>query len=200
MKGIIYIIKNNINGKIYIGQTVQKLKDRWYQHCGKSGISKEEMKMSIKRAILKYGKENFSVEILEECDRSNLDAREKYYIQIYDSYKNGYNSTIGGQNGIQKEFRTIEETKHQDIIDLYNTGFSLRTIADNYNVDKQTIKHILGHYNVKLRSTRTYKFSQVDRQSILKDYYSGISRKDITKKWGISKNYLSQLINGVRNV
>jgi predicted GIY-YIG superfamily endonuclease len=42
MKGIIYIIKNNINGKVYIGQTIQKLKDRWYRHCGKSGLSKNE--------------------------------------------------------------------------------------------------------------------------------------------------------------
>jgi hypothetical protein len=53
MKGIIYIIKNNINGKVYIGQTIQKLKDRWYRHCGKSGLSKNELNMHIKRAILK---------------------------------------------------------------------------------------------------------------------------------------------------
>ena len=200
MKGIIYIIKNDINSKVYIGQTIQKLKDRWYRHCGKNGISKEESNMHIKRAILKYGKEHFHIEVLEECEKSNLDNREKYYIQLYDSYVHGYNLTIGGQNGIQKEFRVIEESRHQEIINLYNTGISLRKIADNYNVDKQTIKHILEHYNIELRNTRTYKYSQEDRQRILNEYYNGISRKEIMKKWKISKSYLSQLINGFRNV
>lgn len=81
MKGIIYIIKNNINGKVYIGQTIQKLKDRWYRHCGKSGLSKNELNMHIKRAIFKYGKENFTIEVLEECDQCDLNEREKYYIK-----------------------------------------------------------------------------------------------------------------------
>lgn len=55
--------------------------------------------MHIKRAILKYGRQNFSIKELEECDTGKLDEREVYYISLYDSYNNGYNSTKGGKSG-----------------------------------------------------------------------------------------------------
>lgn len=200
MKGVIYIIKNNINSKVYIGQTIQKLKDRWYRHCGKSGISESESNMAIKRAILKYGKENFTIEVLEECDQCNLDEREKYYINKYNSYNSGYNSTEGGQLGTRPLFRKIPVDIHTEIINLYKGGFSLRSIADNYNVDKHTIKHILEYYNIPLRNTRSYKYSSEERAKIIEDYNAGLSRKEIQEKWKISHSYLSQLINGIRNV
>ena len=156
--------------------------------------------MAIKRAILKYGKENFTIEILEECEQSLLNDKEKYYIKVYDSYNKGYNCTLGGQNGLNIIFKKIPEDKHQDIIDLYNEGLSLRCIADDYNVDKHTIKHILNYYNISLRDRKSYKYSTKERIKILEDYNNGISRKDIIKKWKISQSYLSQLINGIRNV
>lgn len=49
------------------------------------------------QAIRKYGVENFSFEVLEECDTSLLDEKEVYYINLYNSYKEGYNATLGGQ-------------------------------------------------------------------------------------------------------
>jgi hypothetical protein len=55
--------------------------------------------MRIKKAIHKYGKENFTIEELEICDVKDLDAREIFYINFYNSYKNGYNSTLGGKSG-----------------------------------------------------------------------------------------------------
>lgn len=156
--------------------------------------------MHIKRAILKYGKENFSIEILEECPKELLNDREKHYIKLYNSYNSGYNSTLGGQNGILNPFKKIAKDKHNEIIDLYKAGLSLRSIADNYNVDKHTIKHILDYYNIPLRNTRQYKYSSEERSEILKDYNNGMSRKEIINKWKISRSYLSQLINGIRKV
>ena len=50
----------------------------------------------LSRAFRKYGIENFSFEILEECSKEDLDDREIYYISKYDSYFNGYNQTTGG--------------------------------------------------------------------------------------------------------
>lgn len=69
-----------------------------------------------------------------------------------------------------------------------------------FNVDKQTIKDLLVRNNIKLRTTRTYKLSQKDREEILNAFYSGLSRKEIINKWNISKSYLSQLINGYRRI
>ena len=74
--------------------------------------------MHIKRAILKYGKENFSIEILEECPKELLNDREKYYIKLYNSYNSGYNSTLGGQNGVLITFKKIAKDKHNEIITI----------------------------------------------------------------------------------
>ena len=88
----------------------------------------------------------------------------------------------------------------ESIIKEYNTGKSLRTLGTIFKVDKQTIKDLLIRHNVELRTTRTYKLSQKDRDKVLEDFASGLSRKEIMIKWNISKSYLSQLINGYRRI
>lgn len=196
MFGIIYIIKNNFNDKVYIGQTIQSLKLRWQEHCRK-GSSKNEQNMRIKKAIHKYGKENFTIKELEICDVKDLDIREIYYINFYNSYKNGYNSTLGGKSGTKP--LKLSNIEQQNCIELYKLGFSLRSIAKEFNVDKATIKHIIEINNENLRKSRTYKFSINERLQILEDL-KYLSRKEIIEKWKISKSYLSQLINGKRRI
>lgn len=195
MKGFIYKITNTINGKSYIGQTIQNVKDRFYQHCA-TKCSKAILDMAIHRAIMKYGKSNFTIEVIEEIDSANLNDREKYWIKYYNSYNNGYNSTKGGQGGC-KSFKALDV---ESIIKEYNLGKSLRALGIIFKVDKQTIKDLLIRYNIELRTTRTYKLSQKDREKVLIDFTSGLSRKEIMIKWNISKSYLSQLINGYRRI
>ena len=195
MRGFIYKITNTINGKSYIGQTIQNVKERFYQHCA-TKCSKAVSNMAIHRAIKKYGKSNFTVEVIEEIDSANLNDRERYWIKYYNSYNNGYNSTKGGQDGC-KPFKDLDV---ESIIKEYNTGKSLRTLGTIFKVDKQTIKGLLIRHNIKLRTTRTYKLSQKDRDKVLEDFASGLSRKEIMIKWNISKSYLSQLINGYRRI
>ena len=195
MRGFIYKITNTINGKSYIGQTIQNVKERFYQHCA-TKCSKAVSNMAIHRAIKKYGKSNFIVEVIEEIDSANLNDRERYWIKYYNSYNNGYNSTKGGQDGC-KSFKDLDV---ESIIKEYNTGKSLRTLGTIFKVDKQTIKDLLVRNNISLRTTRTYKFSQKDREDIIKDLSLGLSRKEIISKWHISKSYLSQLINGYRRI
>ena len=195
MRGFIYKITNTINGKSYIGQTIQNVKERFYQHCV-TKCSKAVSNMAIHRAIKKYGKSNFTVEVIEEIDSTNLNDRERYWIRYYDSYNNGYNSTEGGQDGI-KLFKNLDT---ESIVREYKSGKSLREIGRLFNVDKQTIKDLLVRNNINLRTTRTYKLSQKDREDIIKDLSLGLSRKEIISKWHISKGYLSQLINGYRRI
>ena len=78
-----------------------------YSQSNKEGVT------GIDGAIRKYGKNNFSVEVLEECQENLLDERERYYIKYYNSYNEGYNLTLGGQDGIGslKNFN-IEEVKN----------------------------------------------------------------------------------------
>ena len=92
---IIYKITNLINGKIYIGQTVQEFKCRINQHksCKTSLIG---------QAIQKYGWDNFNPEVVEKCRSiEELNEREKYWItELNTITPNGYNLETGGYNGI----------------------------------------------------------------------------------------------------
>lgn len=195
MRGFIYKITNKVNGKSYIGQTIQNVKERFYQHCA-TKCSQAILNMVIHKAITKYGKSNFTIEVIEEVESANLNDRERYWIKYYDSYNNGYNSTEGGQDGI-KLFKNLDT---ESIVREYKSGKSLREIGRLFNVDKQTIKDLLVRNNINLRTTRTYKFSQKDREDIIKDLSLGLSRKEIISKWHISKSYLSQLINGYHRI
>lgn len=187
MDGIIYIITNKLNNKVYIGQTIQNLKDRWYRHCQKKCLSKAESNMAIKRAILKYGKENFTIEILETCDSSMLNERERFYISKYDSYKRGYNETIGGQDG--KKPLKLKKELHKEIINLYKSNLSLQKIAERYNVDKATISHILRINHIQIRRyTNTYNLDLIKELLINK-----VPFRQIEKDYGISRGYLSEL-------
>lgn len=178
MFGLIYIITNSINGKVYIGQTIQTLKKRWQEHCRK-GFSDSERNMRIKRAINKYGRENFRIIELERCSTEELDEKEIYYISLYDSYNSGYNSTKGGKSGTRG--LKLDKEQQSSCAELYKSGFSLREIAKEFGVDKATIKHILEINNIALRTTRTYKLSQEDRLKVLEDFKT-MSRKEIINK------------------
>lgn len=94
MYGFIYETTNNINGMKYIGQKTYDKKGNWKTYLG-SGIH-------LKRAIDKYGKENFSRKILEECvSKEILDEREIYWIKYFDAVNsnNYYNIASGGDGG-----------------------------------------------------------------------------------------------------
>ncbi len=151
--------------------------------------------MTIHKAIKKYGKQNFTLEVIEIVNKSNLNEREIYWIQKYNSYYNGYNSTKGGQ--FQKTFKDLPTTS---IIEEYTKGKSLREIGKIFSVDKYTIKDLLLRNNIILRKTRTYKLTQEQRQQIIQEINQGVSRKDIINKWKISKSYLCQLIKGQRRI
>lgn len=198
MTGIIYIIRNLKDGKVYIGQTRRSLKDRWREHC-RCLCSKNEKNMSIKHAIMKEGKENFSVEILETCDVNDLNEREYFYIKKYNAANPafGYNGTCGGSS-IGKPLKLNKE-QQQECVSLYREGKSLNYIARVFEVDHATVRSLLLRHKIALRTTKTYKFSQDDRKKIFEELKI-MSRKEIMRKWGMSKSYLSQLANGGRRI
>lgn len=90
----IYKITNQTNDLCYIGQAVD-LARRWKDHakCG-LGIDTPQ-KNKLYQAMIEDGLWNFSFEILEECSREQLNEKEHYYIQLYQSNEFGYNSNVG---------------------------------------------------------------------------------------------------------
>src|SRR5215467_2958046 len=104
----IYQITNKINGKIYIGQSVN-IHNRWSSHCRPSK-RKQQTNISINRAIEKYGITNFEFSVIEFCAIELLNEREIYWIkEKYSKTPNGYNLTLGG-DGV-KGFKMSQEGK-----------------------------------------------------------------------------------------
>lgn len=99
--GIIYKITNTVNNKIYIGQTIHSLKKRFQAHLAQS--EKRGDKMVVCRAISKYGKDNFTIEKIDEAySQKELNDLEIFYISKFNSLANdekGYNIASGGVCG-----------------------------------------------------------------------------------------------------
>lgn len=117
MYGYIYKVTNNVNGKIYIGQKKSSI------FLGEKYLGSGTL---IKGAILKYGLENFTVELLKECpSKKLLDFYEEYYIKEYHSRDPliGYNTSIGGRindSTAKNYYRTDEEAVELRDIYQYN--------------------------------------------------------------------------------
>lgn len=140
--GVIYKITNQVNGMIYIGQTTQGLQNRWIHHVAeaKKDHKKGGWSAYLHRAIIKYGRENFSVEVIENCSNDKLNEREIYWIAYYHSNdKNiGYNLTYGGEGTVRVDYNEVYR--------LWDEGLSTYEIAEKMNVAKSTIWYIVSQY------------------------------------------------------
>lgn len=90
----VYKLTNLTNQKVYIGQAVD-IGERFKQHT-KCGLGIDTPSNMLYAAMLKDGVENFTFEVLEECERGQLNDREKYYIEFYRAQEHGYNMSRGG--------------------------------------------------------------------------------------------------------
>ena len=116
----IYKIINIQNNKVYIGQTIRPVKDRFNRHI--NDALNNIIDTHFARAIRKYGKENFQIEIIDTAQSQNeLNEKERYWIQYYNSVKEGYNETdalskCGGntyQSKTEDEMEVIKEKIRQ---------------------------------------------------------------------------------------
>lgn len=150
----IYIIKNNINGKCYIGQSV-KLRSRLKDHIRNAKNFK--LDLPIYRAIKKHGFHNFTIDIIEsfipDPNTSNLelikilDALEIKYIEKYNAYTEGYNCTKGGDFGVlglkmteEQKKKVSENTKRLIAKGIYGKRVYLYNFRDKYYIYAWTIK------------------------------------------------------------
>jgi group I intron endonuclease len=116
LKGEIYMIKNKINNKTYIGQAlkfVSKKKakwgtnGRWKSHIREALSSEKDHCILLNQAIRKYGVDNFEITKLCDCLIEDMNEHEIYYIYKYNSLiPNGYNLNTGGSKG-----KDSDETK-----------------------------------------------------------------------------------------
>lgn len=135
----IYKIENQINNKIYIGQSVN-IEKRWKNHIvASSNKCDKGYEYPLYRAIRKYGIENFNFEVIEECSREELNDREVYWINYYDSINKGYNQTQGGYTAT---WQKINPDMLLDITERLINNESQADICREYNLDKTTVSQI----------------------------------------------------------
>lgn len=163
MKGI-YKFTNKINGKIYIGQSLD-LRRRYISHKNNyKNPNSQAYKNAFYAALRKYGFENFDYEIItqsENFDKDQLNELEKYYIDKYKSYENGYNMNPGGNNtgGNYKISSDIILAIKEDLKN--NLSLSLSDIQHKYNISTNSIisninsgnsYNEIGQYNYPIRT------------------------------------------------
>lgn len=144
MEWIIYKHTNQINGKIYIGQTKQTPQARWQGGLGyQSYGAQKESVFSV--AIKKYGWENFTHEILEEKidSQEEADRKEIYWIEFFRSYIgfsdcNGYNMTLGGSSGEHLGYSVyqISKTDMSVINEFASTAEASRQFSSEGNASQ----------------------------------------------------------------
>jgi hypothetical protein len=133
----IYKITNKINGKVYIGQTYSSLENRWHTH--KNAWKGHRHCQALYDAFDKYGIDNFQIEEIEKCDITDLNDREIYWIEQYNSYENGYNLTRGGDGNVKLDYPLIYA--------LWDNGLTTSQIADYVGATREGIAKVLQGYS-----------------------------------------------------
>lgn len=155
----------------------------------KPSTCKQRGSYKIYNAINKYGKENFYYEILEQnIDEDLIDDLEIYYIELYNSYENGYNSTRGGDSKSISKIQDVEKLK-----EMFYEGKTYTEMSEYFKVNKATIQRTL--YSLGLKRTNTVSKEYLMKNKDIKTNKQmaeelNVSTATITrsfKKYGISR-------------
>ena len=191
--GRIYIIRNTVNKKVYVGQTKVSLKLRFQNHLSAARHGKDYI---IGKAIRKYGEDKFYIELLEECTKEELNAREKYWISYFNSTNNkcGYNMSIGGN-----VIRTTKELDTNKVLELFNSGIPAFKIAKILHTGVPNITKLLKDLNIKY-GLDLQKTDSITQSMIIDLYLDGYSTVDIGKKFNKDKSTIRRILNrnGIR--
>lgn len=192
----IYKITNLINGKSYIGQSVDIYK-RWKREKEDSNnINSCSYEYPLMRAFRKYGFDNFYFEIIEECKIEELNEKEMYWINFYDTFFNGYNQTLGGDT----TSRQPKEKIIGIISDLKNTDMVHKDIALKWDISMEMVQGInTGRY---WKHNADYP---LQKRKTAKNYYCKKCGKEITKGATLCKKCYSELksynmLNGIEQI
>ena len=207
----IYKITNLLNGKSYIGQSCHPI-IRFKQHCQPSC----QAESLIHRAIQKYGKENFSLKILED-NIENYNDREKYWIQYFNTLAPyGYNICEGGEyrpevlygENSNLSLYTNEQFHSvlRDLINFQKDKENFDIIAERNKVSIEYVHKVnLGCARVEQKTDKHiypiieiyHKIDSNMLTCILSDLReTNLTQKEISKKYNVSSAMISGINTG----
>lgn len=207
IKKDIYVIKNDINNKLYVGQSID-VEERFRSHCKNNTDNS-----LIDDAIQKYGKRHFYYKILES-QVENYDEREQHWIKELNSQTpNGYNVMAGGSNpptyygDDSPSAKISDEDVKQLKWDLANTALSLLDLAHKYQISKRQILRInqgisrcdlSEHYPIRKNPNLNGKLSEEDVDSIIEILkYTYRFNGDIAREFGVEVHAISRINEGI---
>lgn len=212
-EGYIYKIVNNVNGKIYIGQTINTINARFSAH--KSASKKiDKRECALYRAMRKYGVNSFSIsEVKKYASDSKeslmtlLNEKEIFWIENFNSYLNGYNETIGGENVSQKNSVSVDQyTLDGKFIKTY---LSIMNASKETGVHDSSITMCINRHNktgggyiwvrhgetpnLDIKPSYSKKIRQYDFDLNLVAEYECVT--DVERMTGIKQNGISAVLN-----
>ena len=199
MEKYIYKITNLINGKIYIGQSVDPMR-RFSEHCRSC-----DYVSLIHQAIKKYGKENFKLEIIDQGEDYN--KKEKYWIKYYNSLvPYGYNIAEGGEepptgsgeknNFCKTKMEVVEKIKKE----LQDWNIPLKQIiADNHST-RDIVRHINNgeswydeNLNYPLRPTEK-ELNEIKAEKVIdKLKNTELTQKEIASMFNLKRSAVTMI-------
>jgi group I intron endonuclease len=211
-KGKIYKITNKENGLIYIGCTINSLEKRFGEHLSRCFTS--EYKSKLYNSMKKYGQENFTIELIEECDLNIIYETEKKYVEQYDSYNNGLNSTIGGEGclgythspeirqKISENTKNGNSHKGKTYEELYGDRAEeeklKRKTASGWNKMTEEERNVRVN-NIKNASRKNAKYSMDLVKEIKQKINEGVKIKELKKNYPqVYDNFFYDIKNGRR--
>ena len=231
--GIIYKITNTVNNKCYIGQTTTSFNKRYsskgkgiekvYNYHKNRKKNKKSYNSHLISSIEKYGFDNWDIIELYDIafSKTELDIKEKYYIDLFDCIDNGYNNKEGGSSGklsdeaINKLKKTREEKGLSISIEtIRRIKLSISCLMDRkevamlFNVSEDIIKQICNIKNYKdVNSELNYLIKNIKTDlikerntEILKLFDNGYTITEISKKMELSTSIVEKCVYKYRDV
>jgi group I intron endonuclease len=205
----IYKIINLVNGKIYIGQTNRAIETRFKEHLSDAEHRPDEYSY-LHNSMNKYGKENFSVEKVYECNKQELSDNERYYIKLYNTFEGeGYNLTEGGDHAGRSEKSKKKQSKTMlgsgnHFYGKHHSKETKRKIVKNRNktylgndnpfygkkhTQESLDKMKENHYNKK----RYFSFEEAENIRKLR-FLNKMNKNEICNELNISKGILESIL------
>lgn len=202
----IYVITNRINGKRYVGKTTSSIEKRFQEHKY-DAYNRQIKNRPLYMAMRKYGIENFSIKQLEECNVDELSLKEMYWINKLDTYRNGYNATLGGDGRVIYNY--------QELASFYLKVKNIKEVCKKYGCDEHTVSTACKNIGIEIPSPQDIMKTKYNKMVIqcdkenhniiynhfnsLMDAASYMVENNLTKcKHSTIRTHISQVCHGKR--